>query len=112
MAVLAQFIAEASDVLVGLGPQRGGDHPTRALTSELVERDRDLVVLPSRERANIHHGVPSFLAPRGGSVLINREGTPPSFSGASTTFGYSSTEVREVASSRVVMTASTPALPL
>ncbi|MCA1698287.1 MAG: hypothetical protein LC790_05020, partial [Actinobacteria bacterium] len=39
---------------------------------------------------NITHGVPSFAGFAGVSVLINREGTPPSSSRPSTTSGYSS----------------------
>ena len=40
MTVLVELVAEPSDVLVGLGPQRRSDHPTSSLPSELIERDR------------------------------------------------------------------------
>jgi hypothetical protein len=89
LAVLAAHLGEPLDVLADLRLQRRRDDPPRTFSRELVERDRDLVLLPDREAANIHHGVPSFSAFRR-SVLINREGTPPSSSGTSTTFGYSS----------------------
>jgi len=69
-------------------------HPARPLARQPVERDPNLVVvLPDREPANIHHGVPSFPAFRR-SVFNNREGTPPSFSTPSTTSGYSSARRR------------------
>src|SRR5205085_1358306 len=93
LAVLAAVVGEPLDVVVGLGPKRGRDHPARALARELIQRDRDPdLVLPDGEPANIVHGVPSFAASRR-SVLINREGTPPCSSGASTTSGYSSDEL-------------------
>src|ERR1035438_4488072 len=61
--VPVELVAEPLDVLVGLSPERGGDHPPRALPRQLIQRERDLLVaLPSRERANIRHGVPSFPA--------------------------------------------------
>jgi hypothetical protein len=62
---------------------------------ETIERDRDLALLPHREPANIHHGVPSC-RPAPASVFSNREGTPPCSSGPSTTFGYSSIDAPEV----------------
>jgi len=72
MAVPVQLVSEPSDVLVGLRPQRGRDHPTSPLASELVERNRDLLAgLHDRQRANIHHWR-AFLSPPigAGSVLI------------------------------------------
>src|SRR5215213_6473829 len=88
-AVLAALIGEPLDILADLGLKRGRDHPARPFAREHIERDRDLVVLPDGEPANILHGVPSC-RPSPASVLINREGTPPSSSGPSTTSGYSS----------------------
>lgn len=90
LAIRVALVGEALDVIVGLGLQRSRDHPASALARELIQHDRELVVLPGGEPANIIHGVPSFAASRR-SVLINRGGTPPSSSGASTTSGYSST---------------------
>jgi hypothetical protein len=74
--------------------EQGGLAESRARVHVLavgaaVQRDRDRIVLPDGEPANIVHGVPSFAAFRR-SVLINREGTPPSSSTPSTTSGYSS----------------------
>jgi hypothetical protein len=89
LAILANLVHERAHVLVNLGLQRGGDHPTSALPRQIIERAASLVVLPDREPANICHGVPSFPASRR-SVFVNREGTPPSSSRASTTSGYSS----------------------
>jgi len=92
VTILIEIVVEPGDVLVRLGPERGGDHPPSSLAGEIVERDRDLPAgLRDRERANIHHRR-AFLSPPFGadSVLINREGTPPSFSRSSTTSGYSS----------------------
>jgi hypothetical protein len=54
-SVLVALVAETLHVLAGLGAERGGNHPPRALPSELVERDRDLLAVPSRERTNIRH---------------------------------------------------------
>src|SRR5947209_14496813 len=89
MPVLVDLVAEALDVHTGLGAQRRGDHPPGALPRELIERDRDLLVaLPNGKPANIMHGVPSC-RPSPASVFVNREGTPPSSSSPSTTFGYS-----------------------
>src|SRR5204863_2332027 len=89
-AVLVDLIDERGDILVGLCPERRGDHPASTLTREVVQRDLGLVALPDGERANIMHGVPSCRCLPPASVLINREGTPPSSSSPSTTFGYSS----------------------
>jgi len=89
VAILADLVAEPLDVLVGLRAQSRGDHPPRALPRQLVQRGRDSFnALPDGEPANIIHGVPSCrLSPA--SVFVNREGTPPSSSSPSTTFGYS-----------------------
>jgi hypothetical protein len=92
-AVLVALINQRRDVLIDLRPKRRRDHPPSALPSEIIQRDLQLlVVLPDREPANIHHGVPSC-RPSPASVLINREGTPPSSSSPSTTSGYSSVDV-------------------
>src|SRR5206468_8506241 len=88
-AVLVDLIDERDDILVSLCPERRGDHPASTLTREVVQRDLALVALPDGERANIMHGVPSCRCLPPASVLINREGTPPSSSSPSTTFGYS-----------------------
>jgi len=96
MAILVELAGEPLDVIGDLGLQRGRDHPPSALPRERIKRRADLnVVLPKREPANILHGVPSFAAFRR-TVLINREGTPPSSSDASTTSGHISTADRVV----------------
>jgi len=46
-AVLVDLIDEAGQVVIDLGLQRRSDHPARTLTSQLVERARDLMVLPT-----------------------------------------------------------------
>jgi hypothetical protein len=79
MPVLIELVSEPGHVLVGLRPQRGRDHPASSLASEIAQRYRDpLAGLREREHANIHHWR-AFLSPPigAGSVLINREGTPP-----------------------------------
>lgn len=54
MPIVVDLVAEALDVLVGLGAQRRGDHPPCALPRELVERECDLLVaLPDGKPANI-----------------------------------------------------------
>jgi hypothetical protein len=90
LAVLIALLGAPFDVVGNLDLQRSRDHPPRALPREIVERDPDLVVLPDGEPANIVHGVPSCRCLPPASVFSNREGTPPSSSGPSTTFGYSS----------------------
>ena len=74
MTVLVELVREPGDILVRLGPQRRGDHATRSLASEIVERDRDLLPgLRDRKRANIHHRRAFLSPPLGaGSVLINQ----------------------------------------
>ena len=52
--ILVGLVAEPLDVLVGLSPKRGGDHPPRALPRQVIQRERDLLVaLPDGEPANI-----------------------------------------------------------
>jgi DDE superfamily endonuclease len=54
VSVVVDLASEPLDVLISLGPQRGGDHPPRALPSELIKREPDLLVaLPDGEPANI-----------------------------------------------------------
>jgi hypothetical protein len=53
LAVLIDLVHERADVLVNLGLERRRDHPTRALTSEIIERAPTLIVLPDGEPANI-----------------------------------------------------------
>ena len=53
LVVLIDLVHERADVLVDLGLERGRDHPTRSLASEIIERDPTLVVLPDGEPANI-----------------------------------------------------------
>jgi len=78
LAVLVELRGEALDVVGDLRFQRRGDHPPRALSSEVIERDRDLINSPDGEPAYILHGVPSCRSAPA-SVFSNREGTPPSF---------------------------------
>jgi hypothetical protein len=87
LAILVDRIDERRDVLLNLGLQRRGDHPASTLTSQLIQRDRDLIIPRHGEPANIPHGVPSC-RPTPASVFSNREGTPPSSSSPSTTSGY------------------------
>ena len=53
LAVLIDLVHKRSDVLINLGLERRADHPTRALTSKIIERDPTLVLLPDGEPANI-----------------------------------------------------------
>jgi hypothetical protein len=85
-AVPVALLDKRRDVLVDLDLKRRRDHPPRALTSQLVQRDRGLLGATPIDPANISHGVPSC-RPIPPSVLINREGTPPSSSSPSTTSG-------------------------
>jgi hypothetical protein len=59
VAVLIDLPSKGRDVLLYLSFQRGGDHPTRALPSEVIEADLYFIDLPSGERANIFYGVTS-----------------------------------------------------
>jgi hypothetical protein len=52
-ALLVALVGEPLDVLVSLRLKRRGDHPARTVARELVQRDRNLVVLPDGEPANI-----------------------------------------------------------
>jgi hypothetical protein len=90
LAILAHLIDERRDVVINLSLERGRDHPASALPREVVQRDAGLIVLPDRERANICHWRAFPSRPSGRFGLVNREGTPPSSSRASTTSGYSS----------------------
>jgi hypothetical protein len=46
--LIVQLLAAALDVLIRLSAERRGDHPPRAPPRELVQRERDLLVLPDR----------------------------------------------------------------
>ena len=94
--VLVALLDEALHVLVDLGLQSSGDHPPRSLARQLVQAQTALLTARVRDPRNITHGVPSFLPASPASVSINREGTPPSSSRPSTTFGYSSSEYATV----------------
>jgi len=72
---LVDLIDQAGDVVDGLGFQRRGDHPLRALASEVIKRDTGLLgAVP--HPANICHGLPPCQPHSRLSVLTNREGTP------------------------------------
>jgi hypothetical protein len=77
--VLVELVDEPSNVVVGLRAQPRRDHPASSFASQLIQRQHDLLArLRDRKRANIHHWRAFLSPPLGaGSVLINREGTPP-----------------------------------
>jgi hypothetical protein len=95
--------------LLDLGLKRRGDHPPSALPGEIIQRDRRLTSAALIDPANISHGVPSFPA-LGRSVLINREGTPPSSSHPSTTSGYSSLKLLDLVGEELALKKADSAL--